>query len=48
MENQDLDELNKKIKEQFDKITKNFNNLFEIKKISEEIEIHVIFRNFLT
>ncbi len=38
MENQDLDELNKKIKEQFDKITKNFNNLFEIKKVSEEIE----------
>ncbi len=38
MKNQDLDELNKKIKEQFDKITENFNNLFEIKKISEEIE----------
>ncbi len=38
MENQDLDELNKKIKEQFDKITENFNNLFEIKKVSEEIE----------
>ncbi len=38
MENQDLDEFNKKIKEQFDKITKDFNNLFEIKKVSEEIE----------
>ena len=38
MENQDLNELNKKIKEQFDKITKNFNNLFGIKKVSEEIE----------
>jgi len=38
MENQDLDELNKKIKEQFDKITDNFNNLFGIKKISKDVE----------
>lgn len=38
MVKEDLDEVNKKIKEQFDKFSENFNNLLGIKKVSKEIK----------
>ena len=38
MVKEDLDEVNKKIKEQFDKFSENFDNLLGIRKISKEIK----------
>jgi len=38
MADDDLEKLNKKVKEQFDKFTTNFNNLFGIKKPTKETE----------
>ena len=38
MVKEDLDEVNKKIKEQFDKFSENFNTLLGIKKFSKEIK----------
>jgi len=42
MVKEDLDDVNKKIKEQFDKFSEHFNNLLGIKKVSKEIKTNDI------